>query len=306
MNTAMEPVDFIPNLKQKKLLREMPEPLRRIALHGCRLVRGAHGALVLGYYQLGTLAQRALREEHLTGLQAMYHLSHMWKLSPERIHKYIDFAKAFDEETVKDWCGRQFVGGKPDELRYLSLSHWLLIVNHVEEPEKREEILLKIVREGLSVGDLVALFKESRVRRRAGGGRPFKNVHSPNHGLVRLAYTCNKLVRWEDEVFFDHVLADLRGLSAAKVDEDLIQNVKSAIQATAKVAETSTDARRELEKVLERLECLAKNNDQASDGQATKSQATNGKAPRGATRAEPAMAPDDEFAEPVGVGERKK
>jgi hypothetical protein len=307
MSTAPQPVATVLDRAHEALLRRMPEPLQPIAREGCAIQRAAFSSHVLSHYRLGRLAWTALRDEHKHGHNTIRDLASAWNLSTQHLGKLIAFAQGFDESFVAEWSAKLLRIAEPDTPRYLTLSHWLLIVGNVEDHRERVEVVAMIVRDSLATTQLLAYLKRRPGRRRAGGGRHFTKPSSLIHGLIQFTDKSDKLARWEKEVF-DGVLEHLGCLSAPKVDADIIMSVKDAIRAASETAETSTATLRELESVLQRLESLAKHNGQGPNGEEPNGKEPAAKAPRGAGRAAkpPAEETDDEFAEPVGIGARRK
>jgi hypothetical protein len=302
---------------QEALLKQMPESLKPIALEGYDLLREATGAFILNHYHVGRLCATALADEHKHGHESQRSLAAFWDLSEVKLGRLRQFAQAYDEAYVKDWSARPFKRGLADQSRFLTLTHWLLITERLETSKEREKMLGTVIRDSLGSPALLSLLQNAERRRAAGGGRKFRKPQSTVHGLQEFSKNCQKLLRWEQEIF-DPVLEAMEAIGPAKVDDDLLASAEAAAQSARDAAERLTATRRGLEEGIKRLrkiapEAKAKEEAPAEKPAAKANSRPAAKGPKTASRPAakaPAQAPaeeaEDEFGEPVGVGARKK
>jgi hypothetical protein len=209
-----------------KLFNEMSPATQNVAKEFEQKVAKVSAGKVLLWYALGVKINAMLENENTYGSNAVQQLADYFNVAGGKTFLYSlkQFALTFDEAYIKAKAQLSTSGGEQ-----LSINHWLQLAK-IEDENGREKMFNKIMKENLSVGDLITAIKAgvagAKKNERSGGRKP-KISSNPLAGLQSIISLSTKFTNFEEAANVE-VLQRLEELDDEQVTPELVSRTEAA------------------------------------------------------------------------------
>jgi len=168
---------------QKRILESMSEPTREKAVQIRELsIQSDLGQVRLAFKQ-GSVLNEVRDNEAEYGSKAVEQIAEFLEIAPDRLYRFGNFARSFEQEFVLKWQAKANSKG-----HMLTVEHWLQL-SQVTDPDKQEKWLTHWQKESISALELGAVIRsagDSGSRRRSvKGGRKPSEPKTPMAGVQK-------------------------------------------------------------------------------------------------------------------------